>query len=55
MVRGAVLARATLKDRFAVLENSLLEVQSEVLRYNLAPDDKQKARIESAQSALRSR
>jgi two-component system NtrC family sensor kinase len=54
MVGGALLARPKLKDRFASLENNLYEVESEVLRYSFAPDDKQKARIESAQSALRS-
>jgi len=54
MVGGAVLARPKLKDRFASLENNLYEVESEVLRYSFTPDDKQKARIESAQSALRS-
>ncbi len=54
MVRGAVLARAKLKERFAALENNLLEVESEVLKYNMAPDEKQRARIESAQAALRS-
>src|SRR5262249_17314526 len=54
MVRGAVLARPKLKDRFSVLENNLYEVESEVLRYVVAPDDKQRTRIESAQAALRS-
>jgi two-component system, NtrC family, sensor kinase len=54
MVRGAILARASLKERFIGLENNLHEVESEVLRYNMVPDDKQRARIESAQAALRS-
>ena len=54
MVRGAVLARAKLKPQYAELENSLLEVQSEVLQYNQAPDEKQKARVTAAQAALRS-
>src|SRR5262245_27397213 len=54
MVRGAVLARAKLKERFVSLENDLHEVESEVLRYNMAPDEKQRARVESAQAALRS-
>jgi hypothetical protein len=54
MVGGAVLARPALKARFAELQNNLYEIESEVLRYNLAPDDRQKVRIESAQAALRS-
>ena len=54
MVSGAVLARPNLKTRFADLQNILNEVESEVLRYSIAPDDKQKLRIESAQAALRS-
>jgi len=54
MVGGAVLARPAMKARFSDLQNALFEVESEVLRYNLAPDDKQKLRIESAQAALRS-
>jgi signal transduction histidine kinase len=54
MLRGAVLARPQLKDRFAPLENSLLEVEAEVQRYNLLPNDKHKTRITSAQAALRS-
>ena len=54
MVSGAVLARPNLKPRFADLQSTLNEVESEVLRYNIAPDDKQKLRIESAQAALRS-
>ena len=53
MVRGAVLARPTLRDRFATLENRLLEAQAEVLKYNLTPDEAQKTRVVSAQSALR--
>src|SRR5499427_6957991 len=54
MVGGAVLARPALKARFSDLQMNLFEVESEVLKYNLAPDDKQKVRIESAQAALRS-
>jgi len=54
MVSGAVLARPKLKDHFASLQNSLYEIQAEVLKFNLAPEDKQKARVESAQAALRS-
>jgi signal transduction histidine kinase len=54
MVSGAVLARPNLKARFSDLQNTLNEVESEVLRYSIAPDSKQKLRIESAQAALRS-
>jgi signal transduction histidine kinase len=54
MVGGAVLARPALKARFAELQNNLYEIDSEVLRYHLAPDNRQKIRIESAQAALRS-
>ena len=38
MVGGALLARPALKARFADLQNNLYEVESEVLRYNIAPD-----------------
>jgi signal transduction histidine kinase len=54
MLRGAILARPKLRDRFAVLENALYEVESEVLKYNLAPDEKLKSSIEAALATLHS-
>ena len=53
MVKGARLADPRQRDRFVALENNLNEIQAEVLKFNLLPDDKQRARVESAMAALR--